>query len=172
MKKTIYLSSLLLFISFCAVSQGNYDASKIPDNLKQDAVAVVRSEEQFYEYKSISSGMVKYKTVITILSKAGDNYAEFAESYDRFSNIYNIKASLYDATGKKIKDYKSSDLKDQSLISSYSILEDSRIKSLTFSSNSYPYTIEYSYTQDFNGILTLPSWRSLKGYHISTEKST
>lgn len=172
MKKTIYLGSLLLFISFYALAQGTYDTSKIPDNLKQDAVAVVRNEEQLYEYKSISSGMIKYKTAITILNKAGDGYAEFAESYDRFSNIYNIKASIYDATGKKIKDYKSSDLKDQSLISSYSILEDSRIKSLVFSSNSYPYTIEYSYTQDFNGILTLPSWRSLKGYHISTEKST
>ncbi|RZL68842.1 MAG: DUF3857 domain-containing protein [Pedobacter sp.] len=172
MKIFIYLGSLILSYSFCASAQSNYDASKIPDNLRQDAVAVVRYEDQFYDYKSISSGVVKYKTAITILNKAGDGYAELAESYDRFSNIYNIKASLYDAAGKKIKDYKTSDIKDQSLTSSFSILEDSRIKLLTFSSTSYPYTIEYSYTQDFNGILTLPSWRSLKGYHIATEKST
>ena len=172
MKKQIYLASLLALGLISAKAQNIYDASKIPDQLKQDAVAVVRNEEQVYDYKNPGSGTIKYKTAITILSKAGDGYAEFAEVYDRFSNLYGIKAALYDANGKKVKDYKSSDFKDESLISSYTIFQDDRIKTLTFSSTTYPYTIEYSYAQDFNGILTLPSWRSLKGYHISTEKSS
>jgi Domain of Unknown Function with PDB structure (DUF3857) len=172
MKRQIHFTLLFLLASSFAWSQNNYDASKIPDNLKQDAIAVVRNEEQFYEYKNVGSGSIKYKTAITILNKAGDNFAEFAEVYDRFSTLYNIKATLYDATGKKIKDYKSSDFKDQSLVSSYTIFQDDRIKTLEFSNTTYPYTIEYSYAQDFNGILTLPSWKSLKGYHISTEKST
>lgn len=172
MKKHIYSTLLFTLLVPVAWSQNNYDSSKIPDLLKQDAVAVVRNEEQYYEYKNVGSGTIKYKTAITILSKAGDPYAEFAEVYDRFSTLYAIKATLYDAYGKKIKDYKSSDFKDESLTSSFTIFQDDRIKTLTFSSTSYPYTIEYSYTQDFNGILTLPSWRSLKGYHISTEKST
>ncbi|WP_343531913.1 DUF3857 domain-containing protein [Pedobacter sp.] len=168
-----YLLTLFMgSISLVAQSQNNYDASKIPDNLKQDAVAVVRNEEQVYEYKTIGSGTLKHKIAITILSKAGDDYAEFAEVYDRFSNIYSVKGTLYDATGKKVKDYKSSDFRDQSLVSSYSIFEDDRIKQLNASSTTYPYTIEYSYSKDYSGILTLPSWRSLKGYHIATEKSS
>ncbi|WP_410220827.1 DUF3857 domain-containing protein [Pedobacter sp.] len=172
MQKYILFTLFIGLISLTVQSQNNYDASKIPDNLKQDAVAVVRNEEQIYEYKTIGSGTIKYKIVITILSKAGDTYAEFAEVYDRFSNIYNLKGILYDATGKKIKDYKSSDFRDNSLVSNYTIFQDDRVKLLNISNTTYPYTVEYSYSQDFNGILMLPSWKSLKGYHIATEKSS
>jgi hypothetical protein len=172
MLKRIYLAASLLLIAGTTWSQNIYDITKIPEALKQDAVAVVRNEEQFYDYKGIGSGTMKYKVAITVLNKAGDSYAEFAEVYDRFSNFYNIKATLYDAAGKKIKDYKSSDFKDQSLASDYTIFQDNRIRLLNPISLNYPYTIEYSYNQDYNGILTLPSWRSVIGYHISTEKST
>ncbi len=172
MRKYIYLTLLLGIYSIDTFSQGIYDVAKIPSQLKQDAVAIVRNEEQSYDYKGIGSGTFKYKTAVTILTKAGDDFAEFAEVYDRFSSIYSIKASLYDATGKKIKDYKSSDIKDQSLVSSFTIFQDDRIKTLQFSSTTYPYTTEYSYAQDYNGILVLPAWRSTKGYHIATEKST
>ncbi|MFA6277084.1 MAG: DUF3857 domain-containing protein [Pedobacter sp.] len=170
MKKLIFLTFLAVINSY-SYAQTTYDAAKIPENLTKDAIAVVRNEEQFFEYKSIGSGQVDYKIAITILSKAGDDYAEMAEAYDKFSSIYNIKATLYDATGKIVKEYKSSDIKDQSLISDYSIFEDNRIKLLKFYSTTYPYTIEYSYSQDFKGILSMPSWRAIKGYNISTEKS-
>ncbi|MBB2145209.1 DUF3857 domain-containing protein [Pedobacter sp. LMG 31464] len=170
MRKLIFLTFLAVINSY-SYAQTTYDAAKIPENLTKDAIAVVRNEEQFFDYKSIGSGQVDYKVAITILSKAGDDYAEMAEPYDKFSSIYNIKATLYDATGKKVKEYKSSDVKDQSLISDYSIFEDNRIKLLKFYSTAYPYTIEYSYSQDFKGILSMPSWRAIKGYNISTEKS-
>jgi hypothetical protein len=172
MLKRIYLAASLLFIAGTTWSQNIYDSTKIPEALKQDAVAVVRNEEQFYDYKSIGSGTMKYKIAITVLNKAGDPYAEFAEVYDRFSTLYNIKATLYDGFGKKIKDFKSSDFKDQSVASDYTIFQDDRVKVLNVVSLSYPYTIEYSYNHDYNGILALPSWRSMKGYHISTEKSS
>ncbi|RZK55027.1 MAG: DUF3857 domain-containing protein [Pedobacter sp.] len=167
------LFTVLLFSgAFLSVkAQSNYDATKIPEGLLKDAVAVVRNEEQNFELKSIGAGKVDYKIAITILNKAGDDFAEMAEVYDKFSNIYNIKATLYDATGKKVKEYKTADIRDQSLISDYSIFEDNRLKHLKFYSTFYPYTIEYSYTQDFKGILSIPSWRAVKGYGISTEKS-
>jgi hypothetical protein len=170
MRKLIFLTFLAIINCYC-YAQTTYDATKIPDNLTKDAVAVIRNEDQFFEYKSIGSGQIDYKIAITILSKAGDDFAEMAETYDKFSSIYNIKATLYDAAGKKVKEYKSSDIKDQSLISDYSMFEDNRIKLLKFYSTTYPYTIEYSYTQDFKGLLSIPSWRAIKGYNISTEKS-
>lgn len=150
----------------------NYDASKISEELSKNAVAVIRNEELFFDFKSIGSGQENYKVAITILNKAGDELAEMAEVYDKFSSISNIKATLYDASGNKIKDYKSSDVKDQSLISDYSIFEDDRLKYLKFFHSSYPYTIEYSYTKDFKGILNFPSWHAVKGYNIATEKSS
>ena len=72
---------------------------------------------------------------------------------------------------KKIKDYKSSDIRDQSLISDFSIFEDNRMKLLKFVSLNYPYTIEYSYSKDYKGLLSLPSWRDLKGFGVAVEQS-
>ena len=170
MRKYILLSALALS-SFLSFAQ-NYAANLIPDQLTKDAIAVIRNEERFFDFKSVGAGQETYKIAITILNKAGDDLAEMAEVYDKFSSISNIKATLYDASGKKIKEYKSADIKDQSLISDYSMYEDNRIKLLKFYSTTYPYTIEYSYSQDYKGILSLPSWYAIKGYGISTEKST
>lgn len=168
-----YLFSLFLFLSgtACLSAQGLYDVNKIPEELKKDAIAVVRNEEQFFDVKGLGAAQLDYKIAITILNKAGDDLAEMAEVYDKFSTISNIKATLYDASGKKIKDYKSSDIKDQSLISDFSIYEDNRLKLLKFVSISYPYTIEYSYSQDFKGLISFPSWNDIKDFGVSVEKS-
>jgi len=169
-----YLFTILLF-GTCfhdVFAQGIYDVTKIPDDLKKDAIAVVRNEEQFFDIKSPGSGEYNYKVAITILSKAGDGLAEMSEVYDKFMTISNIKASIYDATGKKIKDYKSADVRDQSLTSNSSIYEENRMKSINFVALTYPYTIEYSFTKEFKGILYFPSWRDLMGFNISVEKSS
>ncbi|UIR57493.1 DUF3857 domain-containing protein [Sphingobacterium sp. SRCM116780] len=164
----------LLFLSSCISiqAQTNWDVAKIPETLTKDAVMIIRNEEQFLDIKSPSAAKYEYKITATILSKAADDFAEMQEVYDKFSNIYNIKATLYDASGKKIKEYKSADIKDQSLISGFSIFEDNRLKNIKFVSNSYPYTIEYSFSQDFKGLLYFPQWRDLKDFGVSVEKSS
>ena len=168
-----YLSLAVAFIAInTAFAQADYDTAKIPENLKKDAVAVVRNEETFFDVKGLGAAKMDYKIAITILNKAGEDYGKMAEVYDKFINIYNIKATLYDASGKKVKDYKNSDIKDQSLISDFSIFEDNRLKLLKFVSITYPYTVEYSYSQDYNGLLSFPSWRDLKGFGISVEKAS
>jgi len=167
-----YLSLALAFVTInTALAQIDYDVAKIPENLKKDAVVVIRNEESFFDVKGLGEAKMDYKVAITILNKAGEEYGEMAEVYDKFSSIYNIRATLYDAAGKKVKDYKSSDIKDQSLISDFSIFEDNRLKLLKFVSISYPYTVEYSYSQDYNGLLSFPSWHDLKGFGVSVEKS-
>lgn len=168
-----YLSLALAIVAInTAFAQVDYDVAKISEPLKKDAVAVVRNEESFFDVKGLGAAKMDYKVAITILNKAGEGFGEMAEVYDKFSSIYNIRATLYDAAGKKVKDYKSSDIKDQSLISDFSIFEDNRLKLLKFVSITYPYTIEYSYSQDYNGLLSFPSWRDLKGFGVSVEKST
>ncbi len=172
MKKIIYLTLLIVFVSPFAWSQNNYDVSKIPDQLKQDAVAVIRNEEQFFDAKSIGTAQLNYKIAITILSKAGDEHAKMVKGYDKFSNLYNIKAALYDANGKKVRDYKSADIRDESASDGFSIYSDNRLKYLKFNSTTYPYTIEYSYSQDLKGILDYPSWQDVDNFEVSVEQST
>lgn len=170
--KKILISLFFIGLLVNANAQSNYDVSKIPEALTKNAVAVIRNEELFFDFKAVGSGEESYKVAITILSKAGDDLAEMAEVYDKFSSISNIKATIYDGTGKKIKDYKSADIRDQSLISDYSIFEDNRLKLLKFYNITYPYTIEYSYSRNYKGILSFPTWNSIKGYNIATEKSS
>jgi transglutaminase-like putative cysteine protease len=172
MQKPIYLTLLFVLYSLYSLSQNNYDASKIPDNLKQDAVAVVRNEERFFEVKNLGTAQYNYKIALTILSKAGDEHSKMVMGYDKFSSLYNIKAAIYDASGKKIKDYKSADIRDQSASDGFSIYSDNRLKYLKFDSTTYPYTIEYSYSQDLKGILDYPSWQDINNFEVSLEQST
>ncbi|MFC7526427.1 DUF3857 domain-containing transglutaminase family protein [Parapedobacter sp. GCM10030251] len=171
-RKLTLLFPFILLSTVLTKGQSDYDADRIPAGLKEDAVAVVRTEEQAFDISSATKAHLTYRIAITILNKAGDRYAEMAEVYDRFSNISDIRGALYDASGKKIKDYKKTDIKDRSLISDFSMYEDNRLKYLTFSHTSYPYTVEYSYTKEFKGFLSIPSWRPVPTFGIAVEQST
>ncbi len=154
-----------------AIAQ-QYDVASIPESLRKDAAVIVRQETQVYEVEGTKKGRLSYKLVLTVMNKGGDGHAEMAVVYDRFSPVSDIKASLYDASGSRIRQYKKADINDQSLISDYSIYEDTRVKHLRFLSASYPYTIEYSYVQEFDGFLTLPSWRPISSFEMAVEQST
>jgi hypothetical protein len=167
---------LLVLFAICFATgslraQSDYDVDKIPAELKKGATAVVRNEEMEVVVKSQSAATMVYKTAITILSKNSEELAAMSEYYDKFSSVYNLKASMYDAKGIKIKTYKSTDFKDRSIISEGTLFDDSRIKELYFLNASYPFTIEYSYEKDFNGYLMFPSWTPVAYYDVAVEKS-
>jgi transglutaminase-like putative cysteine protease len=164
------MGMLLCTIDIAGAQQ--FGVISIPEPLRKDAAVVVRQETQDYEVEGIKKGRLSYKLILTVMNKAGDRHAEMAILYDRFSPVSDIKASLYDATGQLVRQYKKADIKDQSLVSNYSIYEDTRVKHLQFLSTTYPYTIEYSYVQEFDGFLTLPSWRPISSFEMAVEQST
>lgn len=171
MKRFLILWSLLA-IAQVAKTQGIYDVAKITADLRLNASVVVRNEEMSYELKSPGSAVYTYKTAITILNKNGEDASEMHEFYDPFSSISNLKATLYDGKGMKIRDYKSSDFKDRSAVSDGSLYEDSRVKFLNFIHPEYPYTIEYSYAVDYKGIRSYPTWYPVSNWGYAVEKST
>lgn len=154
-----------------AGAQGIYDVSKISPDLLKDASMVVRYESVTYEVKDPGNAVYDYKTAVTLLNKNAESSSEMHEFYDKFSSIHNLKATLYDGKGNKVKEYKSSDFKDRSAVSSGTLYDDSRVKFLDFLYTSFPYTIEYSYSVDFNGIRSYPSWRPISSWDTSVEKS-
>lgn len=171
MRSSLLIGLISLFTT-CVEAQNNYDVAKIPANLLQNASAVVRNEEQIYDLKSPGTATYTYKTAITILNKNAENISNLSEYYDKFSNIYSLKATMYDAKGTKIKEYKNSDFKDKSAVSDGSIYDDSRIKTLDFLNTTFPYTIEYSYSSDFTGIRYYPSWTPIKLWECAVEHSS
>lgn len=164
--------AVIMITALQSQAQENYDVSKISPALLQNANVVVRMEDQVYEVKSPGSAVMEYKTAITILNKSGENASNMAEYYDKFSNIYNLKATIYDAKGVKIKDFRSSDFKDRSAVSGGSLYEDSRIKFIEFLHTSFPYTIAYSYSVDYSGIRSYPSWNPAPAWAYAVEQSS
>ena len=171
MKATLSLLFLFL-LRVTTHAQSTYDVSKIPENLLLNASVVVRNEEQTYDIKSPGSASYTFKTAITILNKNGESASNMTEYYDKFSTVSDLKATLYDGKGIKIRDYKTSDFKDRSAISNGSLYEDNRIKFLEVMHTSYPYTIEYSYSVDYTGIRFYPSWNPVANWGYAVEKSS
>jgi len=165
------LFTIALFAFTKAGAQGIYDTSKIPANLTNNASVVIRNEEQIYEVKDPGNAVLSYKTAVTILNKSGQDASAMREYYNNFSSISSLKASLYDEKGNKIKDYKSSDFKDKSVVSDGTLYQDNRIKHLDFTYPSFPYTIEFSYTVDYKGILNYPTWYPASTWGYAVEKS-
>ncbi|HKG07745.1 MAG TPA: DUF3857 domain-containing protein, partial [Pedobacter sp.] len=153
-------------------AQANYDVAKIAPELLKNASVVIRSEEQVFELKNPGSARMDYKTAVTILNKNGERASNMHEFYDKFSSIYNLKATLYDAAGKKVKDYKTSDFRDRSAVSDGTMYQDDRVKFLEFSYTSFPYTIEYSYSVDYSGIRGYPQWFPASTWGYSVESSS
>lgn len=166
------LFSFLVGICTVAHAQTLYNVDKIPAELSKNASVVVRMEERIFDLKNISHATMTYKTAITILNKNGEEASSMQEYYDKFSSIYNLKAVMYDAKGNKLKEYKSSDFKDKSATSDGTIYDDGRIKELDFLNSNFPYTIEYSYTKDYTGLTSYPSWYPVSDFGYSLEKSS
>jgi transglutaminase-like putative cysteine protease len=170
--KTCILFVIGLFCFISVNAQELYDVSKIPAELLKNASVVIRNEEQIYEVKNPGSAVMEYRTAVTILNKSGEAASNMHEFYNKFSSISGLKASIYGATGKKIKDYKTSDFRDRSVVSDGTMYQDDRVKYLEFSHTSYPYTIEYSYRVDFTGIRTYPDWYPASTWNQAVETSS
>ncbi len=170
MKKIIIFSTCFLFCSIICAQ--NYNASLIPDTLKNNANAVKRVEELRVVIKSESRATIYHKYAITILNEEGADFAQYHNSYDKLQTLENITGHLYDRTGKEIKSIKKKDISDFSAKDNISLITDNRIKRHNFFYNDYPYTIEYEDEQELDGIFFLPSWNPVEDTKLAVEQSS
>ena len=165
------ISVIFLIMAYLSVTAQDYNVVLIPDSLKTDADAVLRSEYLEVHIKSLEKTIVKHKYAITIFNEAGAEYANYYNRYDTKSPLYDISGTLYDATGKKLKTVKRKDIVDVSLQDGMSLMLDDRIKAHNFYYNVYPYTIEYEDEQDIKGTYTLESWNPVNGDKYGVQQS-
>lgn len=170
MKKMYSILVVCILLAVNAFAQ-EYNVLLIPDSLKKDANAVLRNEEMRVIIKGIDKAVVKHKYAITILNSKGLRYSYFYRTYDKLRSLGEIDGNLYDAFGKKIKNVKKKDIEDHSSYDGYSLATDDRYKSHQFYYTEYPYTVEYEYELEFNGIYYLPAWRPFRGFSFSVLQS-
>jgi hypothetical protein len=170
MKQLLIITLLLTSISTWA--QEGYPVKDIPDSLLKKANVVVRNnntEITIHSEKSYSQKMIK---AITILSEKDKEYANYYIGYDQFSSISDFKGTVYDATGKKVKKIKESDLIDRSYTSRSNLYDDQRIKFYNLDYPNYPFTVVYETEISYKGIISLPTWTAYDEYDIAVQHSS
>tara|TARA_R110002073_G_scaffold155308_1_gene310591 strand:+ start:599 stop:886 length:288 start_codon:yes stop_codon:yes gene_type:complete len=83
---------IIAFITLAASSQENlYTSFSIPDNLRQNANAVIRLSSIDIELKSSDDMLVTEKRVITVLNKEGDKNIDAYVGYDNTTKIKDLE---------------------------------------------------------------------------------
>jgi hypothetical protein len=163
---------LILFVLMTLqLSAQQYAASLIPEALKANANAIKRDEELRVIIKDKGHATVKHSYAITVMNEAGDKYASYQNSYDKFNSLSDITGTLYDANGKKIRSVKKKDIADISYEDGLSIASDARVKLYNFYYRLYPYTVEFSDEIEMNGLFFLPALHPADGFNMAVQQS-
>ncbi len=170
-----FLILILLLLSMSVAFGGNkkhYAVADIPPQLLTNAKAVLRSKTVVYQRKDINSATEKIKYAVTVLNKGGDELGFFAQPYYKFSRVSAISAVVYDKNGKKVKSIPGSEILDVAIDGWTSLYSDQRIKLINPEYDDYPFTVEYSCTISYHGILNIPSWQVYPSYDMSIQEET
>lgn len=165
------LYSLIFVLIFTILFSQEYPISSIPEALKTNANAVIRNDIANITIKAIDDMEISNETVISILDKAGDEQALVMIPYDKTRRISEVKVQIIDQFGKVINKYGKSDFTDVSQSSAGALYMDDRVLFLRYVSNSYPYTIKYSYTVNTPNTIFISDYYPFLSYNVSLQNS-
>ncbi len=158
---------LVALFSFCGFSQNNnFAVNLIPDNLKQNANAVVRLERINVDVSSQRSVTIKRYRVVTVLNE----YGLSATSAGEARNVRSIGAVIYNAAGEEIKKLRRKDFREYSASEGYEITDD-RYTVLNYTPTTYPFTIAYESEIGDSNTAFLPQWDPSGQMFVSVEKA-
>lgn len=162
-----------LLIPFILFSQEDFlNSHTINEELKEKANAVIRLQDEHIDIQSRRRLVHKYKSIITVLNKKGNDALDTRIYYSGKGQIREIQISVYDASGKMIKRIKNSDIKDVSAFDGVSLHSDDRLKYFEYTPISYPYTVQFKYTRITQNTAFIPRWYPLAQPYTSLEKGT
>ncbi|MFW5757185.1 MAG: DUF3857 domain-containing protein [Bacteroidota bacterium] len=165
---------LLFSLGFSSlVSASQFPVSKIDDDLKKNANAIIRLNKMDVVFDKPSRYTVERKIVVTILNENGKGPDIFAEQYDLYSSIKFNGGHIYDEKGESIRKIKKKDLIDRSNVANFSLYEDNRILAYVPNLSEYPYTVEYSWQVSYKrGMYYSSGFYTVPAFNISTEKAS
>lgn len=150
----------------------NYPVSEISDVLKKNASAVVRNESTVLEINKIDEIVYRNSSAITVINKDAVGFAIPRIYYEKGNAASNIKVTVYDEKGVKIKSYSKSDFSDVAANSQGTFYSDNRMMYLSYTPTTYPYTIEFSYDQKDPNTVFIPDFMPYRDFNISLQKSS
>jgi transglutaminase-like putative cysteine protease len=132
---------------------------RLPDSLEQGAAVVKRMDLTEIDIESPRKARMHRKYIYTILNPAGEPFGTVFTFYDKFHDLGNVSATLYDARGNVVRKLKKSELEDWNIDGLGILMMDARVKYYRLSLRSYPYTISYEEDMTLDGLFGLePQW--------------
>ncbi|MGC4103662.1 DUF3857 domain-containing protein [Ferruginibacter sp.] len=156
MIKSFYTLLLFFIMTGAFAQQPVYTAANISDAMKKNAYSVKREEHIEFEVKAIDKAYYRVHKVVTVLNEAGKEELFFYEFSDQFQSLNAFAIHLFDANGKSIRKYNSSDLTKQA--TGEGLVPDGKVYYLNTPAPSYPVTIQIDYELKYNGLLDYPDF--------------
>ncbi|WP_312509399.1 DUF3857 domain-containing protein [Chryseobacterium culicis] len=149
----------------------SYPASAIPENLKKNANVVIRKDLTTVQINKIDEIKYQCNTVTTVFNKDGNEQAVAYIPYDKARRISNIKVTIYDEAGKKIKSVSKSDFQDIANNSQGVFYSDNRMLIYSYTPAQYPYTVDFSYETNDENTVFIPDFVPFTSVKTSLEEA-
>ena len=173
MDKNWILLFFAYFVSFTVTPKDRADlaVSSIPNELKENADAVIRTQTVSFSYNGLGKGSESNYEEITILNERGLRNAHFSAYTDKFRKIKSFSAATYNGEGKLIKQYKKSDLSSSEWSSN--LTSDDVTYFFSCPTPVFPFTIVYQYDFEWNkGIRNFPVFVPQTNTELSVQKAS
>ncbi|MFD1292314.1 DUF3857 domain-containing protein [Lutibacter holmesii] len=173
MKRLISTPIFLLLFSTLLYSQDyNFSVSEIPENLKENANAVIRFQELSVQILAQNKMTVRVKKAVTVLNKFGDGHKYVSVNFDKNQKIKEIKTYVYDASGKEIEKIKIKEFEEVSAVDGSTLYGDSRVLYYRYVPTAYPYTIYSEYEVETINTGFVPGWNPISSYVTAVQSSS
>lgn len=167
-----WLTGLAAIVSGKDTLHGIYPAAAISEAMKKDAWAVCRDYQHEFELTALGKATEKVHLVVTILNENGDSFGRMTLPYDKSKKVKSITGRFYNELGLPLDKLKDAAIQDVNYTTAGTLYDDFRMKLANFKISSYPYTVEYNYEVEYDGMIGYPDWQPIDVYHVSYEKSS
>ncbi len=160
------ISGLVFALILVSDAFTNPAEEKDPDRLLSlltGANAVIELDERHLELDGAGSARMEVKKRIKVLNSSGAGHSNISLFYNSFQDVSRVRIELYNSEGERLDRVRTRDMRDEALISGFSVYEDSRVKTHRVYHENYPYTIEVTYRIDYDGFIRLPAWIPVSG---------
>lgn len=169
--------SVIVTISFLLFNplytqKEDFQAINLPAVLVENANAIVRLDDVNVSINSKKDVRMTRRAVITVLNKAGDRHVIDHIYYSNSVKVRKAEAIIYNAMGMEVRKMRKRDFKDQSAVEGGTLYSDARYLYVDYTPSNYPYTLEISYEVRLSNSVHIPNQYFVKGYNVSTEKSS
>jgi len=161
---------LLNFSSLLLFSQVS-NLSSIPENVLEDANAVILDKQIHIDLQSQSKLVKQVTNRVIVFNKQADDFSNIAIDYDKNTKITSIKLRFLNLLGQVIKEVSKSDFEDYAASGYSTLYSDSRVLNYTYTPTVYPYIMELSYKIKSAQTAFITPWYAYPGYGVGVVKS-